>query len=139
MSDESLAARDSNDEGKTTSPNIVWILWPETWIYAALSGFDIVLTYQLLARLDHVEANPLARYFIEGWGLKGMVWFKLGMLLGAVIAPLVMALVYFSTVVPLGVIMRLMGKDLLRQKMDSDASTYWITRDQPVGSMKDQF
>ena len=79
MSDESLAARDSNDEGKTTSPNIVWILWPETWIYAALSGFDIVLTYQLLARLDHVEANPLARYFIEGWGLKGMVWFKLGM------------------------------------------------------------
>ena len=79
MSDESLAARESNDEGKTTSPNIVWILWPETWIYAALSGLDIVLTYRLLARLDHVEANPLARYFIEGWGLKGMVWFKLVM------------------------------------------------------------
>ena len=71
--------------------------------------------------------------------LPNRVWFKLGMLLGAVIAPLVMALVYFSTVVPLGVIMRLMGKDLLRQKMDGDASTYWITRDQAVGSMKDQF
>jgi len=105
MSDESLAARDSNDEGKTTSPNIVWILWPETWIYAALSGFDIVLTYQLLARLDHVEANPLARYFIEGWGLKGMVWFKLGMT--AFVLALLHALlqkkeVYARTVVRLG-------------------------------------
>jgi hypothetical protein len=105
MSDESLAARDSNDEGKTTSPNIVWILWPETWIYAALSGLDIVLTYRLLARLDHVEANPLARYFIEGWGLKGMVWFKLVMT--AFVLTLLHALlqkkeVYARTVVRLG-------------------------------------
>ena len=105
MSDESSAARELNDEGKAASPNVVWIRWPETWVYVALSGLDIFLTYQLLVRLDHVEANPLARYFIEGWGLKGMVWFKLGMT--AFVLTLVHALlqkkeVYARPVVRLG-------------------------------------
>lgn len=105
MSDESSAASDLNEAQQAASPNMIWIRWPETWIYAALSGLDIFLTYQLLVRLDHVEANPLARYFIEGWGLKGMVWFKLGMT--AFVLTLVHALlqkkeVYARTVVRLG-------------------------------------
>jgi len=50
-----------------------------------------------------------------------------------------MGLVYFTTVVPVGLIMRLMGKDLLQKKMDADAKSYWIERKQPVGSMKNQF
>jgi hypothetical protein len=61
------------------------------------------------------------------------------MALGAVVAPVVMALVYFSTVVPIGLIMRLMGKDLLRQKLDKNTKSYWIERNEPMGSMKDQF
>lgn len=56
-----------------------WLRWPETWAYVVLSGLDIYLTYRLLVEQQHVEANPLARYFIDGWGLKGMVWFKLVM------------------------------------------------------------
>ncbi len=67
------------------------------------------------------------------------LWFKLGMALGAIVAPVVMALVYFSTVVPIGLIMRLMGKDLLRQKLDKNTKSYWIERNEPMGSMKDQF
>ncbi len=67
------------------------------------------------------------------------LWFKFGMALGAVVAPVVMALVYFSTVVPIGLIMRLMGKDLLRQKLDKNTKSYWIERNEPMGSMKDQF
>lgn len=67
------------------------------------------------------------------------LWFKLGMVLGAIIAPIVMALVYFTTVAPIGLVMRLMRKDLLREKLDRNATSYWIKRDQPVGSMKDQF
>ncbi len=67
------------------------------------------------------------------------LWFKLGMALGAVVAPIVMALVYFIAVVPTGLIMRLMGKDLLQKKLNKKAKSYWIKRDQPVGSMKDQF
>jgi hypothetical protein len=67
------------------------------------------------------------------------LWFKFGIALGSIIAPIVMALLYFVSVAPIGLILRAMGKDLLRQKMDKDAPTYWINRDEPVGSMKDQF
>ena len=56
-----------------------WTRWPATWFYVLFSGLDIALTYQLLVSQDHVEINPVARYFIRGWGLKGMVWFKLVM------------------------------------------------------------
>ena len=67
------------------------------------------------------------------------LWFRLGSALGAIVAPVVMAFVYFTTVVPIGLIMRLMGKDLLRQKLDKNAKSYWIERDEPMRSMRDQF
>ncbi len=67
------------------------------------------------------------------------LWFKFGIALGAIIAPIVMTLLYFIAVAPIGLIFRVMGKDLLQQKFDSNAQTYWIKRDEPVGSMKDQF
>ena len=106
MSDESSAASDSGREEKAGTLDVTWLRWPTTWIYLALSGLDIFLTYQLLVRLDHVEANPLARYFIDGWGLKGMVWFKLGMT--AFVLALVHTLlqkreIYAQAVVRLGV------------------------------------
>lgn len=71
--------------------------------------------------------------------LPNRLWFKLGLALGAIVAPLVMALVYFIAVVPVGLIAKLLGKDLLRQRVDKSAKSYWIAREQPVGSMKDQF
>ena len=67
------------------------------------------------------------------------LWFKFGMMLGAVVAPIVMGIIYFTTVVPIGLFMRLLGKDLLHQKIDLEAKSYWIDRKQPVGSMEDQF
>ena len=67
------------------------------------------------------------------------LWFKLGILLGSIIAPIIMALVYFLTVLPTGLIMRLLGKDLLRQEIDKNAKSYWIERRESMGSMKNQF
>ena len=67
------------------------------------------------------------------------LWFKFGILLGSVIAPVVMTLVYFATVLPIGLIMRLLGKDLLKQKLDKNAKSYWIKRSEPIGLMKNQF
>jgi len=71
--------------------------------------------------------------------LPNKIWFKFGMLLGSIIAPIVMALVYFITVLPTGFIMHLLGKDLLKQKLDKSAKSYWIERTEPIGSMKNQF
>ena len=67
------------------------------------------------------------------------LWFKFGLLLGSIVAPIVMAFVYFVTVLPTGLIMRLLGKDLLKQKLDKNAKSYWVNRTEPMGSMKNQF
>jgi hypothetical protein len=67
------------------------------------------------------------------------LWFKFGLLLGSIIAPIVMTLVYFITVLPTGLIMRFLGKDLLKQKLDKNAKSYWIKRSEPMGPMKNQF
>ena len=67
------------------------------------------------------------------------LWFKFGLLLSSIVAPIVMAFVYFVTVLPTGLIMRLLGKDLLKQKLDKNAKTYWVKRSEPMGSMKNQF
>lgn len=70
------------------------------------------------------------------------IWFKFGLLLHKVVNPIVMALVFFGTVFPTGIIMRALSKDPLRLKWNPDASSYWIER-RPPGpapeSMKDQF
>jgi len=71
--------------------------------------------------------------------LPNKLWFKFGLLLGSIIAPIVMTLIYFVTVLPTGLIMRLLGKDLLKQKLDNNVKTYWIERKEPMGSMKNQF
>ena len=71
--------------------------------------------------------------------LPNKLWFKFGLLLGSIIAPIVMAMVYFIAVLPTGITMRLLGKDLLKQKLDNNAKSYWIERSEPMGSMKNQF
>ena len=71
--------------------------------------------------------------------LPNKLWFKFGLLVGSIVAPIVMTLIYFVTVLPTGLIMRLSGKDLLKQKLDKNAKSYWIERKEPMGSMKNQF
>ena len=71
--------------------------------------------------------------------LPNKLWFKFGLLVGSIVVPIVMTLIYFVTVLPTGLIMRLLGKDLLKQKLDKNAKSYWIERKEPLGSMKNQF
>jgi len=71
--------------------------------------------------------------------LPNKLWFKFGLLIGSIVAPFVLTLIYFVTVLPTGLIMRLLGKDLLQQKLDKNAKSYWIERKEPMGSMKNQF
>ena len=68
-----------------------------------------------------------------------IIWFKFGLLLGRIVAPIVMFLVYSLAVVPTGLIMKLFIKDLISKKIDKKSDSYWITRKKPIGSMKNQF
>ncbi len=67
------------------------------------------------------------------------VWIKLGELLGTIIAPIVMALVYFIVLTPISLIIRISGKDLLELKFLKKSETYWIKRKKHLTSMKKQF
>ena len=66
------------------------------------------------------------------------IWFKFGMFLGNFIAPIVMGIVFFLVVTPTGLIMRLLGKDLLNLKKNNKTS-YWIEKDNSNSNLKNQF
>ena len=67
-----------------------------------------------------------------------LLWFKFGMLLGRVVSPIVMGLVFFLVVTPTGIIMRILNKDLLKLKK-KNTKTYWIERSSIKSDMKNQF
>ena len=66
-------------------------------------------------------------------------WIKLGEILGIIIAPIIMALVYFVILTPISIIVRIFGKDLLNLKFLKEKESYWIKRKKSLGSMKKQF
>jgi hypothetical protein len=59
------------------------------------------------------------------------VWLRLGLLMQRLVTPAVMALLFYSTVTPVALVLRLVGKDLLRLSADPTAQTYWIERTPP--------
>ena len=66
------------------------------------------------------------------------IWFKFGILLGKIVSPLIMGIIFFLVVTPIGFIMRLIGKDVLNLKYNNKSS-YWIEKVGPKSKMKNQF
>tara|TARA_B100000035_G_scaffold150637_1_gene128390 strand:+ start:170 stop:553 length:384 start_codon:yes stop_codon:yes gene_type:complete len=66
------------------------------------------------------------------------LWFKFGIFLGKMISPLIMGIIFFLVVTPIGLIMRLLGKDVLNLKYN-DNQSYWIEKNGPKSKMKNQF
>lgn len=70
------------------------------------------------------------------------IWFLFGLLLHKIVSPIVMGILFFITVTPIGLIMRALGKDPLNQAFDADAETYWIAVDREKAaqsSMRNQY
>ena len=66
------------------------------------------------------------------------LWFKFGLILGKIISPLIMGVIFFFVVTPIGVVMRILKKDLLNLKYNKK-ETYWIEKTGPKSKMKNQF
>ena len=103
-------------------------LWP------LLKGNDlriwsliISILFLILGLLKSKFLTPLKR-----------IWIKFGELLGKIISPIVLAIVFFIVVTPIGLFMKILRKDLLNIKFTKDKS-YWIKRDKDLGPMKNQF
>ena len=99
---------------KENSPNVYLIL--------------IAVIFLILGLLNSKILSPL-----------NSIWIKFGEILGKIIAPLVMAIVFFIILTPISLIVRLSGKDLLGLKFSKEIKTYWIKRKKDLGSMNKQF
>ena len=67
------------------------------------------------------------------------LWFRFGLFLGKIISPIIMAVIFFLVVTPIGLLMRLFGKDVLNLKLNKKKSSYWIEKVGPKSKMKNQF
>ena len=67
------------------------------------------------------------------------IWIKFGEILGRIIAPLIMALVYFLILTPISLLVRAFGKDLLGLKYSKQQNSYWIKRKKEISTMDKQF
>ena len=85
------------------------------------------ITFLILGLLNSPFLNPLNK-----------IWFKFGILLGGIMSPIVMGLVFFIVVTPTSLIMRMLGKNLLGLKKDNKKS-YWVERSPLKSKMKNQF
>ncbi len=85
------------------------------------------LIFLVLGLLNSKILNPLNK-----------LWFRFGILLGKIISPLIMCMIFFLVVTPIGLIMRLLGKDVLNLKYNKNKS-YWIEKKGPKSKMKNQF
>lgn len=83
--------------------------------------------FLILGFLNSMLLNPL-----------NILWFKFGLLLGKVISPLVMGLIFFCVVTPIGILMKIFMKDLLKLKYNNKNS-YWVDKNGPKSKMSDQF
>ena len=66
------------------------------------------------------------------------VWFKLGIFLGKIISPIIMGIIFFCVVTPIGLLLRILGKDIINLKFNKNKS-YWIEKKGPKSKMKNQF
>ena len=87
----------------------------------------VSLIFLVLGLLDSKILTPLNK-----------IWFKFGMLLGRIISPFIMGIIFFLVVTPIGLIMRILGKDLVNLKYNNN-KTYWIEKTGSKSKMKNQF
>ena len=103
-------------------------LWPiKNGLDIRLWSLIISIIFLLLGLFNSKLLTPL-----------NQIWFKFGLLLGKVVSPVVMGVVFFLIVTPTGLIMRFLGKDLLSLKKNKSKS-YWVEKKDENTSMKKQF
>ena len=104
----------------------LWLLTKKGEINLYLIAIGLI--FLVLGLLNSKILSPLNK-----------AWIKLGEILGRIIAPIVMAIVYFLILTPISLLVRLFGKDLIGMKFSSDIKSYWVKRKKRLGSMDKQF
>jgi hypothetical protein len=127
------------EAGSSRSFGIVFaVVFAVIGLYPALSTGQVRIWALVVGALFLVVAVAIPRVLQP----LNMLWFKFGILLGRIVNPIVMAIIYASTILPIGLIFRLIGKDPLNRKFLPSESSYWVVRAPPgpaPESLKEQF
>jgi hypothetical protein len=101
-------------------------LWPLLWGKPVrMAALGIAIAFLAVALAYPVLLAPLNK-----------LWLKFGALLHSITSPVILGVMFYLVIMPMGLFMRMLGKDLLRLKYDPDARSYWILRE-PPGPEKD--
>ena len=120
--------------GSNRSFGIVFIVFLLISLYPLLNNEHIKI-WSLIISLIFLALGLLNSKFLTPLN---KIWFKFGLFLGKLISPLIMGIIFFLIVTPIGLLMRMLGKDLLNLKFNSKKS-YWIEKDSIKSKMKNQF
>ena len=104
-------------------------------LWSLISRGDIIY-WALIASLIFLVLGVLNSKFLTPLN---KLWIKFGIFLGAIASPIVMGIIYFIILTPIGALMRFLGKDLLKINKSKSLTTYWINRDKQKNTMKKQF
>jgi len=119
-------------------------------------GFTMAAVFALIGGFGWYKASSHAPFWLaiaaifaaltlvrpQWLGPANRAWLKLGLLMYRVVNPVIMALLFFVAILPIGLLMRLFGKDFLKLARDRSAPTYWMPRADPrppSESMRQQF
>ena len=88
-----------------------------------------------------VSAAFLLIVFVRPQLLRGpnRIWTRIGVLLGKVVNPLVLALLFYLVFTPVALLLRLLGQDLLQRAWNRKQPSYWLERQEPPTNMSNQF
>ena len=114
---------------------LFFIVFFITSLWPLISRGDIIY-WALIASLIFLVLGVLNSKFLTPLN---KLWIKFGIFLGAIVSPIVMGIIYFIVVTPIGALTRFLGKDLLRINKSKSLTTYWINRDKQKNTMKKQF
>ena len=136
---ENFSAADDVKVGSNRSFGFVFtVVFSVVGLYPLWSGGELHIWGLVIAGLIFVSALAAPAILAP----LNRIWFKFGMLLHKIVSPLIMGLIFFSCVMPIGLLMRVCGKRPLDLDFDPAATSYWIHRPPPSpepGSMKRQF
>ena len=127
----------NSEKNKSTNRSfgiVFFIVFLIVGIYPMLNEEDVRLwsliisvIFLMLGILNSEVLTPLNK-----------IWFRFGIFLGKIFSPLIMALIFFLVVTPIGLIMRFIGKDVLNLKFNNNKS-YWVEKKGPKSKMKNEF
>ena len=101
-------------------------------IWPILSGNELRLWSFIIAIIFLILGIIQSRFLTP----LNLAWIKFGELLGVIIAPIIMGLVYFLVVLPIGILMKILGKDLLELKFKKNVISYWNKKDTKINFNK---